>query len=137
MYHRMIRGALVVLVAVLLAIGVRLSKAKDSGQWEGSDPAIAAWFRILRQPDNPDISCCGAADAYWADQIVVEGDKVFAIITDTRPDEPLGRPHVPPGTKIEIPPNKMTFKYGNPTGHRVIFLSYDRRVYCFVDVGGV
>lgn len=111
--------------------------ARDLGQWEGSDPAIRLWFESLRQPDNPGISCCGEADAYWADKIEVEGDKVFATITDTRPDAPLRRPHVPPGTRIEIPPHKLKWDRGNPTGHTVIFLAPNLHVYCFVQGTGI
>jgi hypothetical protein len=33
-------------------------------------------------------SCCGEADAYWADEIHVRDGKTFATITDDRPDEP-------------------------------------------------
>lgn len=105
--------------------------------WSDADPQLSAWFRTLMQPDNPQMSCCGEADAYWADDVQVVGDKVFAIITDDRPDEPLGRKHVPVGTKIEIPARKYKFDRGNPTGHTVVFLSRNLDVYCFIQNGGV
>lgn len=54
------------------------------------------------QPDNPSASCCGEADAYWCDTINVRDGKTFGTITDARPDAPLGRPHVPVGTEVEI-----------------------------------
>jgi len=127
---------LIVLAALVVTfIAPYAAQARDIGQWEGSDPAIRDWYRSLMQPDNPNVSCCGESDAYWADDIVVEGDKVFAIITDTRPDGPLGRPHIPPGTKIEIPKHKYKFDRGNPTGHNVIFVGA-RGVYCFVQGTG-
>jgi len=128
-------------VACIALIGVlmfTLSKthARDSGQWEASDPEISAWFRSLMQPDNPNVPCCGTSDAYWADEVVVEGDKVFAVITDTRPDEPLRRPHIPPGTRFEIPKSKYKFDAGNPTGHHVLFVGGSGTVFCFVQGSG-
>lgn len=62
---------------------------------------------------------------------------VFAIITDDRADEPLGRPHVPIGTRVEIPPHKLKFDRGNPTGHAIVFMGALGTVYCFVQNGGV
>lgn len=47
--------------------------ARDDGRWEDSDPGIRAWFESLRQPDNPAISCCGDADAYFADLFECRG----------------------------------------------------------------
>jgi len=130
------------IIAILLAalavtlIAPYAAQARDIGQWEGSDPVIREWYRSLKQPDRLEYSCCGESDAYWADDIVVEGDKVFAIITDTRPDEPLGRPHIPPGTRFEIPKHKYKFDAGNPTGHHVIFVNSAGEVLCFVQGSG-
>jgi len=111
--------------------------ARDNGQWEATDAAVQAWFRALMQPDNPMVSCCGEADAYYADSFEVQGDEYVAIITDTREDAPLGRPHIPSGTKIVVPNNKLKFDRGNPTGHGVIFVSTTRNVLCYVVPGGV
>lgn len=117
---------------------VAIAKARDVGQWEGSDPSIARWFQTLRQPDQPAISCCGESDAYWADNVEIDKDgQVIAIITDDRPDEPLRRPHVPIGTRIAVPANKLKWDSGNPTGHVVIFLSRNLDVFCYVQNGGV
>lgn len=112
-----------------------------------SAPALAHdgvnddWYGKLWQPDNPKASCCGTADAYWADKTVVRNGKVYAIITDTRPDGPLRRPHVPNGTEVEIPPNKMgaqdIAKLGNPTGHSVVFMTKERFVWCYVLNDGI
>jgi hypothetical protein len=134
----MITRAIIACAAVLFAFMAFLSAApaRDLGQWENSDPRVKQWFETLMQPDNPNTRCCGEADAYYADKVEVVGDKVFAIITDTRPDEPLRRPHVPPGTRIEVPAHKYKFDRGNPTGHTVIFLSPSRDVYCFVQASG-
>ena len=128
----------VAFIAWMIVVGlVAFASARDVGQWEASDPAISNWYKGLMQPDNPVMSCCGKADAYWADKVEVIGGKVFATITDTRDDKPLGRPHVPPGTRVEVPPHKMKWDKGNPTGHVVIFLGPNLSVYCFVMNGGV
>jgi hypothetical protein len=89
------------------------------------------------QPDVPSASCCGEADAYWADEIHVRDGKTYAIVTDDRPDEPRGRPHVDIGTEIEIPDHKLKWDKSNPTGHGIVFLSRTRYVFCYVQPGGV
>jgi hypothetical protein len=134
--HNLILWAL---MATIVAFGAH---ARDDGQWELTDPKIRAWFHELKQPDQPHVSCCGFADAYYADEVVTRNGKNYAIITDTRDDVPLGRPHVPVGTEIEIPNHKYKWDRGNPTGHNIIFLSHPgqnhlRDVYCFVDGNGV
>ncbi len=133
-------GALVVMGALIVffySISFKPSYARDLGQWENSDPTIREWYRGLMQPDNPAASCCGEADAYWADEIHVRNGKTYATITDDRPDEPLGRPHVPNGTEIEIPNHKLKWDRANPTGHGVVFMSPGGYVFCFVQPGGV
>ena len=62
---------------------------------------------------------------------------LFAPITDDRPDEPRGRPHVAIGTEIEIPNNKLKWDKSNPTGHGIVFLSRGGYVFCYVQPGGV
>lgn len=111
--------------------------ARDLGQWETGDPAIRAWYQALMQPDLPTASCCGEADAYWADSYEVAGDQYVAIITDPRPDEPLRRKHMDIGTRIVVPNHKLKFDQSNPTGHGVIFLSRTDFVFCYVAPGGV
>jgi hypothetical protein len=112
-------------------------KARDLGQWDAMDPEIRHWYQALMQPDVPTASCCGEADAYWADEIHVRDGKTYAIITDDRPDEPRGRPHVDLGTEIEIPNHKLKWDKSNPTGHGIVFLSRNRYVFCYVQPGGV
>ena len=131
------RNATACMVLVNLAIMCAVAAARDSGQWEREEPDVRHWYRTLMQPDNPSMSCCGEADAYWADEVETKGDKVIAIITDTRPDGPLGRRPIPPGTKFEIPQNKITYRGGNPTGHIVIFVNQLDAVLCYVMNGGV
>ena len=132
-----IRGFILLLCIAAGALACAASaQAKDVGQWEASDPAIREWYRSLMQPDIPDVSCCGEADAYFADEIHVKDGKVYATITDNRPDGPLGRPHIPPGTVVEVPNHKLKFDRGNPTGHNVIFLTRSLHVFCFVQGSG-
>lgn len=111
--------------------------ARNLGQWGDLDIEISKWFRSLRQPDNPTASCCGEADAYWADQVEMNGDQVIAVITDDRSDEPLHRKHVPMGTRIVVPKHKLKWDAGNPTGHVIIFLNTAGDVLCYVQNGGV
>ncbi len=100
-------------------------------------PDLDKWYEGLMQPDNPGVSCCGESDAYWADEIHYRNGKTYAVITDDRPDAPRHRHHVDPGTEIEIPPNKLKWDRGNPTGHGIVFLSYANFVFCYVQPGGV
>jgi len=119
-------------VIALLIITAAPALAQDTER-----ERLKAWYRSLMQPDNPGISCCGEADGYIADKAEVVDGQVYAIITDTRPDEPLGRRHIPPGTRYLVPPHKITWKHGNPTGHTVIFISAADQVLCYVQSGGV
>lgn len=111
--------------------------ARDFGQWEATDPAVREWYQALMQPDIPTASCCGEADAYWADEVHVKGGKTYAIITDDRADEPRRRPHIDIGTEVEIPDNKLKWDKSNPTGHGILFLNRAGYVYCYVQPGGV
>lgn len=129
--------AAVCLLILLGALYAAPAWCRDIGQWEGSDPAVRAWYQSLMQPDHPTSSCCGEADGYWCDDLRVSAGKAVCTITDDRPDEPLGRPHVQVGTVIEIPDYKLKYDRGNPTGHGVVFLSYALHVFCYVQGGGV
>ena len=143
-----------VLGAILLQCTT--AHARDLGQWADQDPQIRAWFEHLMQPDtmrtiSPQ-SCCGEGDAYWADEVHVRDGKMFAVITDKRPDGQCGvmecRFHEEPGTEYEVPPGKIVGKeqekLGNPTGHVVIFLggrtqyngTWHRDVLCYVPNSG-
>lgn len=127
----------VLVMALALVLGIRRSHARDLGQWDNTDPSLREWYQNLMQPDVPTASCCGEADAYWADEIHVRNGKTYAIITDDRPDEPRQRPHIDIGTEIEIPNNKLKWDKSNPTGHGVVFLSRAGYVFCYVQPGGV
>lgn len=130
----------ITLIALLIVFGLAMLStlfARDLGQWEAGDPTIREWYRSLMQPDNPTISCCGEADAYWCDDYYSRGDKAYCKITDDRPDDARGRPHVEVGTEVEIPVHKLKWDKSNPTGHGVVFLSRGGYVFCFVAPGGV
>src|SRR5499427_7593390 len=124
----------IIIALVLLASP---AAARDFGQWGNQPPHVRAWFQKLMQPDLPTMSCCGEADAYWADSFEVDGDRYVAIITDERPDGPLGRPHRASGEKIVVPNHKIKWDDGNATGHGIIFIGQGGQVYCHVPPGGV
>lgn len=124
-------------IIVALVLLASPSAARDFGQWENQPPHVRAWFQKLMQPDLPTMSCCGEADAYWADSFEADGDRYVAIITDERPDGPLGRPHRESGEKIVVPNHKIKWDDGNPTGHGIIFIGMSGQVYCYVPPGGV
>ena len=48
----------------VFVLAVSKAPARDLGQWDGVDPLHRQWFKELMQPDNPNLSCCGLADAY-------------------------------------------------------------------------
>lgn len=107
-----------------------------------SGASDSEWYASLKQPDSiNNASCCGVADAYYADETEVDplDGGIIAVITDTRPDLRqvgantfVNRPHVPPGTKIKVPASKLRkVPSFNPTDHTVIFLSNTLGVYCY------
>lgn len=131
-------------LAMLLSCAA--ASARDLGQWQYAAPDIAQYFATLMQPDNPSVSCCGEADAYWADATDTDAaGNLLAIITDTRPDEPLKRRHIPLGTKIVVPKEKLRkTPIANPFDHAIIFVapSYDPsegayHVYCYEPLPGL
>lgn len=105
------------LLSALLILAATPLYAGDSRALNPTnDPAIAAWFKDLKQPDNPRTSCCGEADAFEADQFETGADGTYtAIITD-------GRGALANGLHVRVPPNKLGKYESNPTGHGVIFL---------------
>ena len=126
------------IIALVLVFFVSTASARDYGQWEATDSTIREWYKTLMQPDNPAVSCCGESDAYWADSYEVSpAGEYIAIITDDRPDEPLGRRHIDVGTRIVIPKHKLKYDQSNPTGHGIIFTTTSLYVYCYVAPGGV
>jgi hypothetical protein len=67
----------------------------------------------------------------------VRQGKTYCKITDDRPDEPLGRPHLALGTEFEIPNEKLKYDAGNPTGHAILFVTGNGVVMCFVQGTGI
>lgn len=129
---RLMTCAIIIGFLVILFAGYAL--AKDRGQYTDAD--TKAWFERLMQPDNPAISCCGEADAYWADSFDIEGQQYVAIVTDARVI--VGRPSIPVGTRIVVPAGKLKWDAGNPTGHGIIFLlAGSLHVWCYLPPGGV
>ena len=120
-------------VTLALAIMTTPTLARDLGQWEKQDPEIGAWLKRQMQPDNPQVSCCGEADAYDANDFEMKGNQYFAIVTDTRDDGLLTRPHIPYGTRIYIPPHKMKRNNDdpNPTGNGLVFIGSGGKVWCY------
>lgn len=125
-----ITGILLGLLAALFAGNVR---AHDH-----SNPALDEWYQELKQPDNPTMACCGTSDAYYADDVHFRNGKTYVTITDDRDDVSLKRPHIPNGTEIEVPNNKLKWDRSNPTGHGVVFVAPAPYyyVYCYVQGGG-
>ncbi len=121
---------ILILTAVAVATGIVAASARDDGQWENVPENVRQWFRSLKQPDHPRLSCCGEADAFEADNFEAEGDHYVAIITN-------GKGVIPSGTRIPVPNQKMKSDAGNPTGHGIIFLGPQRQVYCYVTPGGL
>jgi hypothetical protein len=137
-------GAMIVVAINLLhmryATSHELQKVRDNGQWQNTDPDTKEWYQNLMRPDWPTSSCCGEADAYWCDNVHVRNGKTSCVITDDRDDEPLKRSHVPVGTIIEVPDQKLKWDKGNPTGHAIVFLGGSgnyRQVFCFVQSTGI
>jgi hypothetical protein len=119
----------VCVLAATVAV-VSIAQARDAGQWDNGDQAIKQWFSTLMQPDLPTLSCCGESDAYWADKIAVEGDKVFAIITDDRPDEPLKPAACADRARAsKCRPHKIQVRPGQPDRpYRYLSWAYSLRV---------
>lgn len=127
-------------IAVLAALATLLPAAARDNGWEMTPPKERNWFQGLMQPDNPMMSCCGEADAYQADDYEVHGDQYVAIITDERSDEFSNgafRPHIPVGTRIVIPNQKIKFDQANPTGHGYVFIGSNGQLYCYCPPPGV
>lgn len=121
----------VILIGFFLVLSTVLLFAHDYDHQE-----MDQWYAGLMQPDNPSASCCGKADAWWCDDYYARNGQAYCKITDDRDDAPLKRPHIDTGTEILIPPHKLKFDRGNPTGHNIIFLTVMLHVFCFVQGSG-
>ncbi|SRR5579883_1399704 len=116
----------------MLVIAVMLAQRPAGAHGYSADPKVREWFEGLMQPDSPQLSCCGEADAYWADDFSQTPEGYYvAIITDTRDDTvpceacdggTRQRRHIEPGTRIIVPNSKIKWDKGNPTGHGIVFM---------------
>ena len=139
----MIGAVIVCAILVYATVGRAKEWGQEAGKYLSADEG--AWYRELRMPDMPEVPCCGAGDAYYADDTETgPHGEVIAIITDTRPDSfrlddgtEVSRPHFPVGTRVEIPPNKIRkHPVANPTDHTVVFMGNELNVYCYEPVAG-
>jgi hypothetical protein len=101
-----------VYTAAVVFLGLIFGMVYDARAAYGhdGDPSHDEWYMSLKQPDNPNVSCCGIADAYWCDDISVKDGKTFCALTDDR--HIAGRPDLPMGLKIEIPDRKLKWEQG-------------------------
>lgn len=125
-----VKLTIVSVVLLIFAVNYPGARAHDG------DPSHDTWYRNLKQPDAPAISCCGESDAYWCDTIRVREGATYCVITDDRDDAPLMRRHIPVGTEVFIPNYKLKWDEGNPTGHAIVFMSIAGFVWCFVQSSG-
>jgi hypothetical protein len=123
-------------IVIALALLSFPATARDLGQWGPQPTDVRQWFQTLMQPDQPHLSCCGEADAYWADTFEVSDGHYVAVITDDRSDDALRRPHRDIGEKIVVPDHKIKWNAGNPTGQGIIFIGVGGKVLCYVTPGG-
>jgi hypothetical protein len=136
--------AIALAILIVALFGWTLAQA----QTRYAAPDLSEYYASLKQPDNPSVSCCGWADAYFAEQTDSCGPQdevdcaLVAIITDTRPNtlvlpdgRKIERPPIPVGTRISIPPNKLRRPaIFNPTDRNIVFVAKPggyTRVYCW------
>jgi hypothetical protein len=99
-----------IIAAVLL--GAAPVQAKPP---EGADPALAPWFRSLRQPSTG-IPCCSVTDCRLADWRI-NNDRYEAFID---------------GVWRDVPPDHVIRRDDNPTGRAVACWTPVHGVLCFV-----
>ena len=125
------------LVSILCVLALTPALAMNYEIDPSTPPEVQKWYAAAKRSDQEAVlSCCGIADAYWTDELDVVGSDVFAIITDAR--KISGRYEIPVGTRFRIPPEVMDKRrQGNPTGHRITFISGGGIVICFFDSTGI
>ena len=86
--------------------------------------------------NNPEVrKCCSEADAVYADEWHMEGDKVFAKVTG---GGPRGHKWAPIGRIYEVPADRILREPGNPTGRPLLFLNAaSLHLYCFAMGAGI
>ena len=111
-----------------------LWRAQNTNDPTAACDNVCAWVRDLKQPyPNFNVSCCGEADRFEADNFERDANGGYiAIITN-------GHGQIPDGTRIPVPKEKMKTDQGNPTGRGQIFIAPGTTftIYCMVPGGGV
>ena len=139
----MIGAVIVCAILVYATVGWAKEWGQEAGKYAWA--MEADWYRSLKMPDHPEVPCCGAGDAYYADDSEMgPHGELYAIITDTRPNifklddgTEATRPPVAVGTKALIPPEKIRkHPIPNPTDHTVVFMGNETNVYCYEPVAG-
>jgi hypothetical protein len=80
-----------------------------------ADPALAPWFRDLRQPGTG-MSCCSIADCRPTDYRTT-GDQYEVLIGDRW---------------LAVPPDKILDRRDNPTGRAIVCWTPQRGIMCFI-----
>jgi hypothetical protein len=108
-------------------------------------PDLSEWYRSLMMPDMPNVSCCGAGDAYESRTETDDAGNLIAVIIDTRPDvrklpdgSTIVRRHIKPGTRYVIPPSKIRkHPIPNPTDTDIVFIGYGDNVLCYEPIARI
>jgi hypothetical protein len=95
---------------------------------DGGDPALAPWFRGLRQPKT-ELSCCDRSDCRMVKYRVIDGHFQAFIGGE------FSRWQNPPYAWVDVPEDSVLHKHDNPTGEGVACWS-GRTIICFVEGTG-
>jgi hypothetical protein len=95
---------------------------------EGADPALAPWFKSLRQPQSNQ-SCCDMADCRTV-QYRKAGDHFQAFIGDDFP-----RWSNVPHAWVDVPNANVLHRRDNPTGEGIACW-FQGQVLCFIEGNG-
>jgi len=95
---------------------------------EGADPALAPWFKSLRQPGTNQ-SCCDMADCRTV-QYRKAGDHFQAFIGDEFP-----RWANVPHAWVDVPNANVLHRRDNPTGEGIACW-FQGQVLCFIEGNG-
>ncbi len=126
----------IIVLIVNIVVLITLASAHDP-----DNRTLDPWYNSIKQPDGTS-SCCGVADAYFCNNVTVQNNRMFCTVTDKRDDKSRGRPHVPFGTVVHVPAEKLVrdgeARKGNPTGQGVVWMragNYDPTlfmVFCYL-----
>lgn len=122
---------------------ISISTANASDKFAAPD--LSEYYASLRMPDMPNISCCGAGDAWQARTETDALGNLVAVIIDERPDirklpdgTTIVRRHIAPGSRYVIPPSKIRkHPIPNPTETDIVFIGYGDAVLCYEPVARI